>query len=460
MRRQRATTLAGLAVACLWALAEGAHAQAPSGPAVAPHARLDLLSEDTMRVAYTLARPATAIALKRTPDDRRIGRWRPADDDFTLIHEKDEDRIVRRDGGAFREAAFEVPATYIRLPKDYAPFMPFTDGGLLVHSGRFQACAETCAPAPAAFPMTLVSPTDRRIIAFGETRFAAFAWDDAREGTMLYLGRALPVETLHVRAVVDEGLPADIRAALDALFPRMMAHFSARFGALARKPTMYVALDRDTQADGDPRSNRFSMQGGTLPGQVFMHLSGDGWLEAQAARAAAEMPSALAWFFAHEAAHLYQSERAHDAIEADAWIHEGGADALTALTLGELAMVDPGYLAKRTDDAAQTCGAGLRDRTLAEAGDAGAFDLYYACGMVVQLYAHNRLAERTAGGRGLFDLWAVYLDRVAAGAPWRAAPFLAVMEETAGQEAAVFARRVVAGGPDVTPEFLRVALAE
>ena len=40
---------------------------------------------------------------------------------------------------------FTLTPTYRHLSKDYAPFSPFSDGGLLFHSGRFFACADECA---------------------------------------------------------------------------------------------------------------------------------------------------------------------------------------------------------------------------------------------------------------------------------------------------------------------------
>ena len=69
--------------------------------------------------------------------------------------ERATDTLARADGAAFASVRARVPADYVELPKDYAPFSPFSDGGLLLHSGRFQACAGPCADAAAPFAQSM-----------------------------------------------------------------------------------------------------------------------------------------------------------------------------------------------------------------------------------------------------------------------------------------------------------------
>ena len=140
---------------------------------------------------------------------------------------------------------------------------------------------------------------------------------------------------------------------------------------------LFAALDRDAAPDGNPLSNNFSSQGGTLPGQVFMHLAGDGWLEPLDVRGdyAGEF---LAWFFAHEAAHLYQRASDYNSIEEDAWIHEGSAEAFAAITMQELELASDASIETRKTQSVEKCLEGLKQDDLRTAGSRQDFDLYYS----------------------------------------------------------------------------------
>ncbi|MGF1607059.1 MAG: hypothetical protein ACFB22_12035 [Rhodothalassiaceae bacterium] len=446
----RAIVVAFLLSGCAVLSADGLPAD--RGEPLGPSVTIDASSSDRVTVAYEIAEPVRALEFRRVPDGQRAERWAMADPAFRLVHDADTltDRIVRVDGAPFTTVRMTVPAVYANFPKDYAAFMPYRQGGLLIHSGRFQVCADACAPEgepdPAdAFPMTVRFPDAERAIVEGRiVRGGEARWTDRNDGTMVYVGKADPVETEHVVGVIDPNLPPTFRAQLDELFPALMAYYAERLHELTEKPMLFVALDRDAVADGDPSSSSFSSQGGTLPNQVFMHLAGDGWLE-DPATWPADVSGFLPWFFAHEAGHLYQHSALGEPSLADTWIHEGGADAFAAIALSDLG-VEESYVAERLPADARRCEEGLKEGPLRTAGERGDFDLFYNCGMAIQLLADREVRSRSDGCETLFDVWETFLARVADGAAWDSKTFLDVLASHSATEALAMAEWMI--GPD------------
>ena len=425
-------------------------------------ATLDLSARNTLSLRYETAQPVESLSLQRVPDGQRETRWRFEDQDFILRHdgETKTDMIMRKDGAPFKTVTVMVPTTYTQFPKDYAPFMPYREAGLLIHSGRFQACPERCGDDARSFPMTLVAPKDEHILIFGEVlEESTVSWDDTNDGTMVYVGSAKPVETEHVISIVDPALPSAFRSSLDQFFPLLMRHHAERLGSLRAKPMLFAALDQNTKPDGDPKSSNFSSQGGTLPGQVFMHLAGDGWLEPSSGWSV-KIKGSISWFFAHEAAHLYQQRELADPDIEHYWIHEGGANALAALSLMELKTDLSGYVQARLNDDAARCADGLKDGPLGSAGARGAFDLYYSCGMLIQLTADAEIRRYSNGKRSLYDAWVEFMDRVATGDPWDAATFLDVLTKEGAINATLLAEEMLSAGsqPEVAKILAGVAI--
>lgn len=390
------------------------------------------------QVSYRFDAPVRTFFFVRNPDDRRMREWTAADPAFELTHEGGRDRVRRKDGAAFTAAAFDVPVRFVPFEADYAPFSPFGDGGLLIHSGRFHACAHAC-PRDASgdegpWQITIAAPPGRHVLLHGQMHRSAATWSDARDGTMVYVGAASPLDDGHFVAVIDERFPADVRELLRSMFPRLMRLYAARLGATAPsvRPMLFASYDG---ADGD---GRFGSKGGTLPGQVFVHLYGVAWNDPTRS---AELRAWLPWFFAHEAAHLFQRhERSRNT--ADAWIHEGGAEAFAYLALRELGVEPETRLAARVDAAATACARGLAGVSLAESDGQGRFDNHYRCGLLMQLALDAQIRKRSGGGADLFALWRTFLARIERGERWSTALFLETAEPSAGPELVALLRAV------------------
>lgn len=346
---------------------------------------------------------------------------------FQIVHEGSTDYLQRLDGGTFREARVYSPTAFVLIPKAYLPFSPFSDGGVLIHSGRFFACPNSCTEEE-SWDLTLRTPSELFCIIGGSRRAGIVHWHDVGEGRAIYVGRASPLEDDHLLAVIDPGLPQVIRAPLASLFPAFMNFYGQHLGPLPQKPEMFVSFST-TGGSG------FTMKGSVLPNQVFMHLFGD-----LASQNPGQVLLSMSWFFAHEASHLFQGPVSRISAE-QAWIHEGAAELFAARVLGERSAEEHAYAAARLHGASGACARGLAQMSLSQAHQSERDDLYYSCGLVLQSRFDQDII---AAGRpeGIFALWREYRARVDAGAPANQDTYLAVVEALAGARTSDWARRI------------------
>ncbi|WP_404373824.1 hypothetical protein AB5I39_08820 [Sphingomonas sp. MMS24-J45] len=410
-------TLAALFI-CLAAPPCAATAR-PTPDAAAPIA-LDIAvqRDETVVVTYRAKAPIKALHFAQALGGYRPEDWHPQSAGFRWTQEGPGERIERVDGGTFRSVRFTLPVRYRALPKSYAPFSPFSDGSFLIHSGQFHACLRAPCEGTGAMPMRIAA-AGKTIGVEGrrgpdQTRFVS-----RDEGTSIFVGTLKPEAADGFIAVIDPGLPPTAREHLRGSLPRAMDTFARFYGPLSFRPELYVSIDARVRADG-----HVSNQGGTLPGQIFMHFDGENARE----RVTAEQPFWLDWFFAHEAAHLFQQDRigklASD--ETAAWIHEGGADAMAALALARRGKEDRAYVASRVRSAETACVKGLTKAPLDRATADGNFDLHYQCGLLIWLALDESL--RTANADGLHAVNKTLFARVKAGAPWDEAAFIAAAQ--------------------------------
>jgi hypothetical protein len=398
-------------------------------------------------VRYELPAPAHALRFVRVDaKGHRAALWTPVDPALAIVVEDGEEVVRRTDGAPFDHAAFRMLPRYVELEKDYAPFAPFGDGGLLIHTGRFHACADRCAGGE-RFQVSLQPPAGAHAIVAGQVVPAA-RFEDGDDGTNVYVGRAVPVETPDVVAVIDQAFPEETRARLQSLLPRLMAFYGSRFGALSSRPMLFASRDESHPGGG------YGFQGGTLPGQVFMHLYGR-----NPAFSTPAFADRLDWFFAHEAAHMYQHYPSL-ADTGDSWIHEGGADAMAAIALQALGVADAAAVDAKLQGAVDGCASGISAHPLKRAHVEGSFDSFYACGFVMQM-AVDAAARRASGGEcGLACVWRDFQHRVTTGMPWSTDTFVAVVSDRAGARTAQFVRDAAGTVPARPVEFLRSGLAD
>ncbi len=386
------------------------------------------LSADGRRldVSYRFARATTAMVFARNPDDSRSAHWRTASADFEIVREDGKEWVRRVDGGRFSTAELIVPAAYRPLPKDYAAFSPFSDGGLLIHSGRFQVCpvgarkdGEDCE---GPWSMRIRVPTDVHILLSGNRYERSADWLDTSDGTKIYLGSAQPAADSSFIQVVDPGLPLEISGPMSESLPKIMAYFEQKLPPLVRRPMLYASYDPDY-------AHGYGHQGGTLPDQIFMHFYGSVWRETDATGGTAED---ILWFFAHEASHLFQHgvSGTRDA----SWIHEGSAEAFAYLALESLGLVPTAYLDERRRRSVEACREALGKGPLAEAADRGEFSGYYDCGLLMFLAVDNAIRTRSGERQDLSSFWSALIAGNASDEPWTSPKFLSYATPWVGKD--------------------------
>lgn len=428
MGRTLPRVLTGLAALALVS-ASGAAVPAPTGrnaAATAPTPPVSLhitrSAADSVEAEYRLTRPTRALHFAPPLDGYRARDWKSPPDEFRWVQEGDGERIERADGKPFTRLKFSIPVRYTALEKAYAPFAPFSDGGMLLYSGHFQACP--ALPCKGTEPLAVTIAAEGETIGVAGKRSANTASFVSREeGTNVYIGSAAPVATSGFVAIVDPALQPVLRDHLLESLPQSMRDFAAIYGPLSIAPELYVSLD-----PRPPSGTSLSSQGGTLPGQVFIHLYGDGWRKPLGLGDVAW----LDWFFAHEAAHFFQRAGTNDVIGPDsqAWIHEGGADAMAALVMRARGETERGYVTRRIADARKACVAGLAQVALNAASRAGKFDLHYQCGMLIALAIDADVRRGSGGTKGLHDVNRRFFATVRAGTPWNSRSFLDAARRT------------------------------
>lgn len=402
-----------LAALCLGLSLVCAGASPPSAGPVEVHIQPDGRKPWTVR--YETEQPVSRLVFPQSPDDSRARGWRP-EVGFEVVSGPDGEALRRVDGAAFSAATVVMDPVYRELPKSYAPFSPYGDGGMLFHTGRMFACAEACADGQT---YRFVLTSDHPVLVDGRSNEGEVAWTDRDDGRSVYVGDTLPAETEFGSAIIDGALPAAIREQLERELPAFMTLYAGKLGTLDYRPMLFVSYDTRHDEPG-----RFGNQGGTLPGQVFIHLYGLEWERRLAEGDAAD---GLRWHFAHEAAHLYQRQLFAPEPE-NAWIHEGGAEAMAWLALRD---TDPALAEAHLADARTRCGASLAAAgSVRQAVTAGDFDASYVCGFLILVEVDARVRAAKPDSDGLFTVWRAYVDK--AGGRGSEAAFLAAVRSVGG----------------------------
>ena len=387
----------------------------PFKPTDVARISMTAVSDKLWTVVYVLPKPVSELVFVRQPDGSRVADW-VAGPGFEIVQVDGLERIRSTDKRPFTEATFAVPPLYRDLPKDYAPFSPFGDGGLLAYTGRFFACPGEC-PADATWQMMLAAP-GRTILTSGQSFSDEARWREGGDGQNVYVGKTQPVATADFLAVIDTALPEKIRGQLSQQLPQFMRFFAERMGNLDDRPMLFASYDLSHQ-------NGMGRQGGTLPGQVFVHFYGAGWPDRMSDSG---FTDELAWHFAHEAAHLYQRQLFADTGRG-AWIHEGGAEAMAAIALSLNGRGDA--VRAHVAALAEKCGKILGSRSIHDALDGRDFDAAYACGLQVNLTLDAELRQRVSNSDGIFTVWRRYLENATSGTATEA-DFLTAIEQVGG----------------------------
>jgi hypothetical protein len=370
---------------------------------------LEPIEAGRWRVTYRLDEPATVLRFGRTAQYFREAHWTVLTPGWRLGRDGDSQVLT---GDAPADVVVLEMAPYDEVMRaEYRAFQPFSDGSVAMFTGHLylrDVSDETTTDDPDAAPyvttLSVVPPAGATAVVLGEAHDGPFEWTDQYgTGTYLYFGTAPAVETEHLAAILDPGLPAWLGDRAASLFPTMFESLREGFAeALPWHPMVLIAWDG---GDGGGRS----WSGGALPGQIRMSLQGGGW-EREDAGSVAE----LARFIAHEAAHFWNGQIVTNRLREQSWIHEGGADAIAELVLHELGLIDAAALHTAREVAINRCLWGLDGGSVNGAQARGRFGDYYTCGHLMAVWSEAAVAGADPGV-DLFHLWARLIDAVGVG---------------------------------------------
>ena len=377
-------------------------------------------SEMGWTVTYQLQEPTEQLMFMRSPNQSRAERWRPLNDDLEIVWRDDAEVVISKSGEPFDQASFLLDTSYTNLPKDYAPFSPYSNGGLLIHTGRFFACIDSCTEAHHQWPLSIRLSTDDSILINGERYAASHEWLDEDSGRVIYVGPQQPVSFANLLAVIDPILPATLQTALINQLPMMMRYFTQKLEPLKQSPMLFASYSGS-------HGEHYGHQGGVLPNQIFMHWYGDSALENM-------NEENTLWFFAHEIAHLFQGSGVHFSQADEAWIHEGAAELMAYLysyeQLGDTSHLLQTAFSKARQQCAETW---PLSEEFAAVGRLN-FRLHYTCGLAANASLHQQL-EAAGVPNGIFQLWLTYSARIDAGEPATSETYFAAFEQLSGYAA-------------------------
>lgn len=331
---------------------------------------------------------------RNNPRSPRLEAWTVETPGVRIARRGHHDVFEPIDGAALPR---RVRVGFVPFAEDmraaYEPALTFTGGAVALFTDQFDAFPMDSLEAAEALPMDLngveTGPSTARVTYRDMAGPVLFRGERHAELTVaggqgyVVFGDAEVLETDHLAAVVDPGLPGWIRTELADFTPLLLDLYAAELGpGDGRKPTIMVSW-------AGPTEGLRSMGGSVLPGLIIMTFEGAGVVDPTPA-----VRDAARWFIAHEAAHFWLGQVVRYERVRDMWITEGGADLLAVRALQRL---DPDYdglavLQRGVDDCIRLAG-----QPVAGAAERGEHQAYYACGAVFGLVAEAASGDDVFG---------------------------------------------------------------
>ncbi len=409
------------------------------------------------KIEYRLSEPVDALVFARGNGDYRGGTWRLSRG-FVLERLGSTDRIRRKNGKPFDRLKASIDTYSERVPKDYTPFIRFSDGALAVFSGQFivgvpESDLDSDFIDGASNENTRWADSDRLTLepgVFNSMIVDARVVDDVitielTEGEYIYFGDAIALETPFLTSIMDGAAPAWLRDLLYESMASTFEFYERRLGPLSGgKPfmlTSFVPLE----------GRRISFTGGVIGSQMAIQLAlGDGIIDKPEER------EFMAQFFAHESAHLWNNGQVIATDSTEAWLHEGSAEAMAWLALAELGIHTEATATALFERAVNECFEHLDAGPLRTAGRRGQFQAYYDCGATIAFATHG--AMQSEGG-DLFSFWRPLIANALAGdGGYRAADYYELADTVATELTAAI--RVLAETEPADPKAAVQVLLE
>jgi len=321
------------------------------------------LATERWRVDYTFNLPISGLIYGPPIASYREQAWHILNPEVELIEENGREMVVSR-GQLFSSLSIEVDRFTEYAHDNYAPLIPFSDGGAALYLGFFTGAAiEGATEHSVDFRFQFEALPSESVISPSNL--------EQRQGAYAYFGKQEPVVQSHAILLLDPATPGWLRDSFIRVTESATQIFADRFGYdLPERPLVIVGAGELSLYDG------YSVKGGAVGGQLVMLLRGR-----ELTDETDEVRAMFEQLTAHELAHLWQLRMLPAGFNGEEpWLHEGGAEAMAVQVLGESNVWNPDEVASFGEKASESCRAALGDGTLAEATHRGNWDAVYACG--------------------------------------------------------------------------------
>ncbi len=347
---------------------------------------------DRWRVEYRLDAPASGLRFMRNRNRFRSAHWRVTTPAQAAWRERDGyEELYVTTGTASARFEIEFDSMLEGLPKDYELNKAFSDGSRLLFTGHLDARPLAC-PSGAVCASAETTPDDggrsmwrlatapaRWVRLLDQAGVGELSWSPSTElseqGTYVYFGNIEPLESEHLVAIIDPGMPAWIREETASTLPALFRYYTAEVDVeLSRKPLLLLSFG------GFERPGR-SSGGGVLHGLVELSIEGQGFREPSP-----EGRQQWQTTLAHEVFHLWNGQRFFiDLGPHEEWLSEGSAEYFARRALLALGAVDEQGFQRAVVEAANACLAQISGRPLLE--PPLRFGSFYPCGMTLMAWA-------------------------------------------------------------------------
>jgi hypothetical protein len=316
------------------------------------------IAADKWRADYLFSEPVTGIELGVPMRNYRKQAWRALTPGVALVAQSDNESL--RSAKPLTQLSVEITAydEFAEGAQD-APINRFSDGGWNFYLGFLYG-------ALSQGERTRTMNVALRLQGLpGETATAPIKPGTELEG-YAYFGPNKPVRMGNVDVIIDPQAPAWLREVLQDTTAKVSQFYEQ---ALQRKllgtPLVSVAM---VGFEGPPGS--ISVKGGAVGGGIAYRLEGRGLMEDHPKKR-----SYVAALVAHEMAHVWQVNLVRGGVGdsgSDAWVHEGGAEALMLEALRSTGVFTEEIAEQYTQKLLKEC-----DQLQ---GDVTVYRGFYACG--------------------------------------------------------------------------------
>jgi len=355
---------------------------------------------DSWKVQYVLPVAVDHIAFQRQSNFDRRKLYKLDESKFKWDKAGNVLLIRSIDGSKFNSLELTFSSYYDHIQKDYTHNLRYSDGSVLLYTNHIALGAniiedKSISPIGASFHGTqfhFYGPK-QNIIFLGNVFSEKAQWDLQGEGTYVYFGNIVPIETDNMIAIVDPILPKWAWKNTQKYFPKLFDYYEKKTGqSLNFKPVVFFNYG---EIDGD-YSN---YSGGTLDGLVQLTINGKRWKKENE-----EQFNMLFHFLAHEAAHFWNGQMFAFEDQKHSWMHEGGADTFANIAMLEFNLINATQMMKKFEDSTNSCLLNKNNESLEQAAELWLYRNYYTCGATMALASHLAIKAKNPN-KSVFDVW-------------------------------------------------------